>query len=352
MNLHEFSFFSGFVVFILFLLFLDLGVWNKETHIVKTKEALFWTCIWVGISLGFFFFLRFFGHLIHGNADTESILKLSAHYGRKLNLAGLNEEGMIQAYNRSLSVDYITGYIIELSLSVDNIFVMVLLFSAFKVPKKYYHKVLFWGIMGAIIFRCIFIFTGAFLVNTFSWVFYIFGLFLIYTGIKMFFSREEDVPAEIDKHPIIRLASRYFNVWPTFRDGDFLIRENGKVFMTPLFLVLIVIEFSDVLFAVDSIPAIFVVTKDPYILFFSNIFAILGLRSIFFLVFNMLDHFRFFKNGLAIILVFIGVKMLFEDYFHRLGLTTAHSLYFILAVLLLSLLASFVFGASQKEEKS
>jgi tellurite resistance protein TerC len=342
MNLHELYFFSGFILFVVLMLFIDLGVFNKHIHIVKTREALIWTCVWVFISLAFFFFLKHFGHLIHGDSSVGNILELSKKYGHVFQTTGLDAEGIIHAYNHSLALEYISGYIIELSLSVDNIFVMVLIFAAFKVPKKYYHKVLFLGIAGAVIFRFIFIFTGAFLVSRFEWIFYVFAVFLIYTGIKMFFSRnKEDVP-EVDKHPIIRFASRYFNVLPSFREGSFFVREHGKLFITPLFLVVVIIEFSDVVFAVDSIPAIFAVTKDPYIIFFSNIFAILGLRSIFFLVFNMLDRFRFFKAGLSFILVFIGLKMLFEDYFEKMGFTTAHSLYVILIILVLSLISSFV----------
>lgn len=227
---------------------------------------------------------------------------------------------------------------------------MVLIFSAFAVEKKYYKRVLFWGIIGALILRFLFIFLSAALIYQFSWILYIFGVFLVFTGIKMFLSRNKEDKIDSEHHPIVKFASRFFRVYPTFVKEKFWIKENGKYFITPLFIVLLVVEFSDLIFAVDSVPAIFSISKDPYIVFFSNIFAIIGLRSLFFLVVNIINLFHYLKTGLSVLLIFIGTKMLIHSWLEEIGFTTAHSLYVILGILITSILASLAFPKKQKLE--
>src|SRR6202012_2762532 len=208
-----------------------------------------------------------------------------------------------------------------------------LIFTAFAVSPKHYHKVLFWGIIGAVVMRFLFIFVGATLITHFHWILYLFGAFLVYTGVTMFINRNQEEEIDPENHKIVKFASKYFAVHPQFEGDRFFIRIDKKKLITPLFLVLLIIEVTDLVFAVDSIPAIFSITKDPYIVFFSNIFAILGLRSMFFLLVNIIDKFRFLKIGLSALLAFIGLKMLAGEYAERLGLTTFTSLIVILAIL-------------------
>ena len=237
---------------------------------------------------------------------------------------------------------------VEYALSVDNIFVIVLIFSAFAVNKHHYHKVLFWGIIGAVLMRFAFIFVGATLITHFHWILYLFGAFLVYTGITMFINRNQEDEIDPQNHKIVKFASKRFAVHPNFVSDRFFIRIANKKLITPLFLVLIIIEVTDLVFAVDSIPAIFSITKDPYIVFFSNIFAILGLRSMFFLLVNIIDKFHYLKIGLAVLLTFIGVKMLAANYVDRIGLTTGNSLLIILGILVVSIIASLLFPKSDK----
>ena len=220
---------------------------------------------------------------------------------------------------------------------------MVLIFTAFAVSPKYYHKVLLWGIIGAVIMRFIFIFVGAALIAQFHWVLYLFGAFLVYTGIMMFINRNEEQEIDTEKHRVVRFASKYFAVHPRFEGSKFFVKINARKLITPLFLVLIIIEVTDLVFAVDSIPAIFSVTRDPYIVFFSNIFAIMGLRSMFFLLVNVIDKFHYLKTGLAVLLAFIGLKMLAGEYAAKAGLTTSVSLLIIMAILGISVIASLLF---------
>ena len=249
----------------------------------------------------------------------------------------------ISRYNDRISIDFLTGYFIEYSLSVDNLFVILLIFSSFAVPPVYYKKVLFWGVLGAIVLRMLFIFSGSMLIAQFHWILYLFGAFLVFSGLKILWTKDEDEKMDTEKHPMVRLASKYFSVHPEYVKGKFFFKENGKKFITPLFLVLLVVEFSDLVFAVDSVPAIFSVTKDPYIVFFSNIFAIMGLRSLFFLLSNIMHLFSYLKYGLGVLLAFIGVKMLFEHWFASIGFNNLISLFIILGILSGSILLSMLF---------
>ena len=261
----------GFNAFVLVMLALDLGVFHRKAHVVSLKESLTWTGVWVGLALLF-------------------------------NLGVWHFAGSQKA------MEFFTGYVIEKSLSVDNVFVFALLFSYFSVTPKFQHKVLFWGILGALIMRASMIAAGAALIERFSWIIYVFGGFLILTGIKMIIKREEEIHPE--RNPIVRLFKRFVPVTSDYREDKFFVRENGIRMATPLFVVLLLVEVTDVIFAVDSIPAIFAVTKDPFIVYTSNVFAILGLRSLYFALAGVMDKFHYLKIGLGIVLSFVGVKML------------------------------------------
>ena len=340
---NEILFISGFLVFIVLILALDLGLFSKKDHVVSLKQAGVMSFIMVTLAIGFYFLLLVDGHQLHGVSNFAKLEQVVKDHQHAITLIPGNFEGSLKIYNQNLGIEFLTGYVIEYALSVDNIFVIVLIFSAFAVPEKYYHRVLFWGILGAIVMRFIFIFAGAALINQFSWILYVFGAFLIFTGIKMFFVSDEDDKIDTEKHPVVRFASKFFPIHPKYEGNHFFHKINGKKHLTPLFLVLLIVEFTDLIFAVDSIPAIFAVTKDPYIVFFSNIFAIMGLRSMFFLLINIIHKFHYLKTGLACLLTFIGIKMLAHNYLKIWGFTTEHSLLIILFILTTSVVASIAF---------
>jgi tellurite resistance protein TerC len=325
---------------IAFFLALDLGVFNKNSHEVSMKESLIFTFIWVLLAMGFFVFLRYFGDLMHqikSMEDLEMINKAHKHGLVFSNLADF--QANLQLYRNQLSLEFITGYTIEYALSIDNIFVILMLFLSFGTDKKYYHRVLFWGIIGAVAMRFIFIFSLSALIHRFEWILAIFGAILIYSAIKLFLNRNKEEKVNVNEHKLVKFVSRRFPVTPDYVGDKFVAKINGKRFLTPLFLLLLIIEFSDVLFAVDSVPAIFSITQDSYIVFFSNIFAIIGLRSLFFLLSNIVNMFRFLKHGLSVLLAFIGVKMLLEVIFH-ISISTQLSLLIILSILIICILLS------------
>ncbi|MEJ6980722.1 TerC family protein [Pedobacter sp. P351] len=340
---NEILFFGGFLIFIILMLSIDLGLFNKKDHVVSLKEAAIMSFIWVSFAIGFYFLLLTEGNQLHGIKDFEQLFAFTAKHKHDIELNPNDFTGSLHLYNQNLAIEFLTGYVIEYALSVDNIFIMVLIFSAFGVNEKYYHRVLFWGIIGAVIMRFVFIFLGATLINRFEWILYIFGAFLIYTGTMMFIKRNDDEQIDPENHKVVRFASRFFAIHPEFVGNKFFLRVNGKRMVTPLFLVLLIVEFTDLIFAVDSIPAIFAVTKDPYIVFFSNIFAILGLRSMFFLLVNIIHKFHYLKVGLAFLLVFIGIKMLGHHWLKEWGFTTSHSLIIIMLILTTSIVASLLF---------
>lgn len=340
---HEFMFFGGFIIFIVLMLAIDLGLFSKSDEPVPLKSAAIMSGIWVLFALGFGSILYFWGNELHNVHDMASLKDIVALHFHNIKIDENDLAASIQLYNKNLTLEYLTGYVVEYALSIDNIFVMVLLFSSFGIPEKYYHKVLVWGIIGAIVLRCIFIFVGAALIAKFGWILYVFGAFLVYTGFMMYLSRNKEEEVDPQNHPVVKFASKYFKVTHKLDGGKFFHIENGVRYMTPLFLVLMVIEFTDLIFAVDSIPAIFSVTKDPYIVFFSNIFAVLGLRSMFFLLVNIIHKFHYLKVGLAFLLIFIGAKMLLHSWLKELGFTTAHSLIIIVSILVISVIASLMF---------
>lgn len=278
-----------FIAFILVFLALDLGVFNKENHIIKTKEASIWTAIWVTVALGFSGVI----YWLFANGMVENPTDLTPN---------------------NAVLKYITGYLIELSLSVDNVFVIAVIFASFKIPPLYQHRVLFWGILGAIVFRAIMIFFGVALITRFEWVIYVFGVFLLYTAFKMLKGEEEEFNPK--KSFVFKQIKKIYPITGSIQGDDFFVKRMGIKAATPLFVALIVIELTDILFALDSIPAILAITADPFIVFSSNILAIMGLRSMYFLISRMLEKFRYINYSLVVILAFVGLKMLSSHYIH------------------------------------
>lgn len=278
-----------FLLLVIALLALDLGVFNKTNHEISTSEALKMTLLWIVCALIF-----------------AGVLVVAYQHDWFELLSSTSDSSIHNGYDAGLK--YITGYLIEKSLSLDNIFVMSMLLSYFKIPRKYQHEVLFWGIVGALVFRGVMIILGAALVNRFSWVMYVFGVLLIISALKMLFGKDDEFDA--DKSVVIKLIRKIYAVSPELDEGKFFTIQNGVRAMTPLLVVLLVIESTDILFAVDSIPAIFSVTTDSFIVFTSNIFAILGLRSLYFVLSSLMSKFQYMKYSLFVLLVFIGVEML------------------------------------------
>ena len=348
---NEVIFLSGFIVFIVFILALDLGLFGKKTETVSLKQAGIMSFIVVGLAVAFYFILTSYGHLIHGIDSMEKLQTIIQRHHHPVKIIPNDLEHSIELYNHNLGIEFFTGYVVEYALSVDNIFVIMLIFTSFAVAKQHYHRVLFWGILGAIIMRFIFIFVGAALIQRFDWILYVFGAFLVFTGVKMFLDRNNEEEIDTQHHPVVRFANRFFKVHNHFVGNKFFVTIDGIKKITPLFLVLIIVEFTDLIFAVDSIPAIFSVTSDPYIVFFSNIFAIIGLRSMFFLLAGIVDKLRFLKVGLACLLVFIGIKMLAHSYMEEIGFKTTHSLLIIVAILGTSIIASLLFPGDKRKER-
>jgi tellurite resistance protein TerC len=291
----------GFSVFILLMLSLDLGLLNRKAHTIKYREAATWSAVWVSLAM-------IFAGLVFYYQGTER------------------------------GLEFLTGYLIELSLSVDNLFVFLLIFSYFKVPSKYQHRVLFWGVMGALVMRLTMIFVGAALINRFHWVIYIFGAFLVYTGIRMF--KQEELDIQPEDNPMVKLVTRYIPITRHYEEQKFFTRLNGRLTGTLLLLVLVIVEVTDLVFAVDSIPAIFAITTNTFIVYTSNVFAILGLRSMYFLLAGVVEKFQYLKMGLAIVLTFIGVKMLIVVL--NVHIPISFSLIFVAVVLLSSVAASLL----------
>lgn len=340
---NEVLFLSGFLIFIVTLLLLDLGIFNKKDSAVSLKQAGLMSIFIILLALGFYILLTYYGHLIHGIDSMEKLQEVIAKHQHPVKIIPNNLEQSIMLYDKNLGLEFLTGYLVEYALSIDNIFVILLVFSGFGVAPRNYHRVLFWGIFGAIVMRFLFIFIGAALIQKFEWIMYVFGAFLIYTGVKMFIERNKEDEIDPQHHPVVKFSQKHFKVHNQFVGNKFFVIIDGIKKMTPLFLVLIIVEFTDLIFAVDSIPAIFSITKDPYIVFFSNIFAIIGLRSMFFLLAGIVNKFRFLKVGLAALLTFIGLKMIFHHYLDDIGFTTSHSLFVILSILFLSIGISLMF---------
>jgi tellurite resistance protein TerC len=353
-ELHEVIFFCCFLAFIFLMLALDLGVFNKKSHTPTFREALTWTMVWVSISIVFYLLLMFFGHQLHDLEDLAGIQQNIDKYHHPIKIAGLSFDEAIRLYNRNLSLEYITGYIIEYSLSVDNIFVIIMIFVSFNIQTKYYHRILFWGILGALVMRFIFIFAASALIQRFEWILLFFGGMLVIVGINMgyeFIMKKEDSKIDTHNHPVVRFLSKYFNVTHEDKAHRFWVRENKRFYITPLLIVLILVEFFDVVFAIDSVPAVFSVTRDPFIVFFSNIFAILGLRSLFFLVNHVMGRFHYLKLGLAFLLSYVGLKMIFTKILD-LHIDTKLSLGIIIGILSFFIIISLIFPKKNEERTS
>jgi tellurite resistance protein TerC len=286
-NILTFSFFNDlpeeetilfgiFAVIIILFLVLDLGLFHKQAHKISTKSALYQSIFWVVVSTLFGVFILFYDE-----SGTEG------------------------------AVQYFSAYLTEYALSVDNIFVILLILKYFKVNETYYHKVLFWGILGAIVFRGVFIFVGTFLIEKFHWILYVFGVFLVYSGIRIYFE-DGDEKIDPEKNPILKFCKRYLPMSNSDHGGNFVVRQEGRLLFTPLFLVIVLIETTDLIFAVDSIPAAFAITQNPFLIYTSNIFAVMGLRAMFFLLAGIIDKFYLLQKGLSVILFFIGAKMLLD----------------------------------------
>lgn len=338
----------AFLAFIIGILMIDLLLVGRKVHIISSKEALLWTVIWLSLGLSFYFVILYFGHLLHGIDSLEKLQLIASKYNPYLQFKSSEYSQMLVEYNKSQAINYLSGYFIEETLSIDNVFVILMVLRGFSVPQKDYKMVLFWGILGAIILRFGFIFAGVALVQKFEWLLLVFGGFLLFQGVKIFFEKEKE-----EKDPknswLVKFISNHINIHPEYDRDRFWFRERGKLFFTPLFLVLILVEFSDLIFAFDSIPAIFAVSRDPFIVFFSNIFAILGLRSLFFLVANLVNQFRFLKHGVALLLIFVGLKLLLHGKLQGWGFQPEYSLWIIGFVMVASVVLSMIFPAKDKQ---
>jgi len=307
----------AFIACVIVFLALDLGLFHRKAHVVRFREALIWTAVWFTLAMVFALGIR--------------------HLGTPKD-----------------SLEFVTGYLIELSLSMDNVFVIALIFTYFRVPSEYQHRVLFWGILGALLMRGLLIGVGVALIDWLDWILYVFGAFIVYTGVKMFFV-DNDVDPE--KNKIIRLARKFFPITPHFDGQKFRTEWNGAMALTPLALVLLMVETTDLLFAFDSIPAIFAVTRNPFIVFTSNVFAILGLRSLYFVLAGAVEYFRYLKYGLAVVLVFIGVKMLIDPHdreharWFQVDIPILVSLLSVASIILISILLSLIAAWREKKKK-
>jgi len=307
----------AFIACVIIFLALDLGLFHRKAHVVGFKEALIWTAVWFALAMAFAYGLR--------------------------PMRGPKE-----------SLEFLTGYLIELSLSMDNVFVIAIIFGYFRIPSENQHRVLFWGILGALVMRGLLIGVGVALIDWLDWILYVFGAFIVYTGVKMFFV-DNDVDPE--KNKVIRLARKFFPITPHLDGQKFRTEWNGKMALTPLALVLLMVETTDLLFAFDSIPAIFAVTRNPFIVFTSNVFAILGLRSLYFVLAGAIEYFRFLKYGLAVVLVFIGIKMLIDPhenehpYWFQADIPISLSLIIVAAIIGISILLSLIARWREQKQK-
>lgn len=289
------SFYAGFIVFVLFILALDLGVFHKKAKEVSLKEAFGWTAVWIAVALLFNVGLYYYTIWFYGQN-----LEMAQALGKSASEIG-----------KDVGLEFLTGYIIEKTLAIDNIFVFAVVFSYFNIPKIYQHRILFWGIIGALVFRAVFVALGSVLMK-YEWVIIFFGVLLMITGFKMYFAGQEQ--KSLDQNILIKFLKKIFRIHPVIEGPQFFVKKDNRLFATPLFLALVFLELSDVIFAIDSVPAIFAITKEPFIVFTSNILALLGLRSMYFLLLGVLDRFAYIKYGLATVLIFVGAKMVYLNH--------------------------------------
>lgn len=331
---------------ILLSLALDLGLFTGgHKQSLTIKQSLLRTLGWFGLGLLSVVAMFFLAPHIHSIHSMEDLLAYQADYGKTFELKS-TFSASLKAFQWASLGAYFSGFLLEYALSIDNLFVMILVFKSFKVQEHNERKILVYGIIGAMMMRFLFIYLGSAAIQSFHWVLYGFGLLLVYSGVKLLFEKEDD-SFDPNQHMVMKLVKKWFPLSEVSQDrGHFFVRENGVLHVTTLFVVLLVIELTDVVFAIDSVPAVFGITRDPYLVFFSNIFAILGLRSLYFLVGHGIDKFWALKYGLSGILIFIGIKMIFEDFFHNLGFNHIHNLLAIVGVIGLSLIYSMVYPKS------
>jgi tellurite resistance protein TerC len=327
----------GFIVFVLIMLAIDLGIFNRRAHVIKFREALLWTSVWFCLAM-------LFALLLHLHPQTQPP---PAPSHTTITSVPSHAAGGAKPHREAL--EFLTGYLIELSLSMDNVFVIALIFAYFRIPSEHQHRVLFWGIMGALVMRGFMIGAGVALIMRFDWILYLFGLLLLASGVKMLFV---DTQIHPEKSRILRLARKFYPVSPHLDGQKFVTTWQGARALTPLALVLLMVETTDLLFAVDSIPAVFAVTKNPFIVFSSNVFAIIGLRSLYFVLAGAIGYFRYLKYGLAAVLVFIGGKMLLDPHndldpdkplkWFQVDISTSLSLIIVAGILLIAIVLSVV----------
>lgn len=334
----------GFIVLVAILMIIDLRVGKTQHHVMTLKSAAWWSIFWIAAGIIFGFSLLIWGHHIHSIHSLEDLSLIIQKHRHMINISGLSFDDALKLYRQNLTLEYFTGYFLEKSLSLDNIFVWILVFMSFKVPEKYYKDILFWGIVGAVVFRFIFIFGLSSIISSFEWVLYIFAGILLYTGISMFFRKKDNEEKEKEKyknHFLVKWFSKYRHFYPDY-DRGFIFRKGGIVFVTGSLLVLCIIEFTDIIFAVDSIPAIFAITADPFIIYFSNIFAILGLRALFFLIYHGLRSLYYLNYGLGALLTLMAVKIIAKDWLHEIGFTNLDSLLLVLSIIAVTIIASLL----------
>lgn len=342
-DMTQIIFLSVFFIVLMVGMLWDLGVFSKSTHDeVTAKQALMHTLGWFSVGL----LMTAFVYLFHGDlqsiAQVSDLMKYQVDYKVQFDMSQGFEHAM-HDFSKTAAISYLSGFLLEYALSIDNLFVILLIFQSFKMNGENQKRILIWGVIGAVVLRFLFIYLGSEIVSKFEWVMYLFGAFLVFSGFKMLKSGEEEA-FETDNHVVVRFAKKWFRVAENNpNETRFFIRENGKLFLTIPFLVLIIVDVTDVVFAVDSVPAVFGVTRDPYLVFFSNIFAVMGLRSLYFLLGAGMDKFYSLKYGLSMILVYIGLKMLLEKYAHMYGFNEIHNLLVIISILALSIFWSIWF---------
>jgi len=352
LGMTQFVFLGLFGLVLMVGMLWDLGVFNKSVHDeVTAKQALKHTAVWFSVGLLMTLAIYYFHDNLQSIESLQDIRDYSVKYKVRLNMAG-NFDDVLHEFSKTSAVGYLSGFLLEYALSVDNLFVILLIFQSFRMNGENQKRILVWGVIGAIILRFLFIYLGSAMVSKFEWVMYGFGVFLMYSGFKMLLSQEEEA-IDSEKHPVVKFARKWFRVDASnSEETRFFIKKDHAWYITIPFIVLIIVDITDVVFAVDSVPAVFGVTRDPYIVFFSNIFAVMGLRSLYFLLGAGMEQFYSLKYGLSMILVYIGLKMLLEHYAQEMGFTAIHNLAIIVGILGISIFWSIWFPQVHTEEKN
>ncbi len=353
LGMTQFIFLGLFGLVLLLGMLWDLGVFNKSVHDeVTAKQALKHSAVWFSVGLLMTLAIYYFHDNLQSITSIQDIRDYAVKYKLRLNMSG-SYDAVLHEFSKTSAISYLSGFLLEYALSIDNLFVILLIFQSFRMSGENQKRILVWGVIDAIVLRFLFIYLGSAIVTKFEWVMYIFGVFLMYSGFKMLLSEDEEA-IDTEKHPVVKFARRWFRVDSSNPDETrFFIKKDNLWYMTIPFIVLVIVDITDVVFAVDSVPAVFGVTRDPYIVFFSNIFAVMGLRSLYFLLGAGMEQFYSLKYGLSMILVYIGLKMLLEHYAQQMGFTAIHNLLVIVGILGISIFWSIWFPKvhSESEEK-